>query len=322
MPVALDLVAILAAFCVFLIAWLLLQGYRNTFGLLLGKIAEETAGLSIAGVHPFGWLASGLDRINHFILYQLGQVVQASAWAWHKLISQTAAFVHESMSLVADLAEATAGELERIGTQVIPAAISTALGPVVGLAYALRKQLAALAATVAHLATTATHTVTHEVTKQLVRVEKTVQVRTKTIVVATAGAVAGALPRLGRVERELKGVDETLKDTLRKVAPAAILAVVVAAVARLGLSWTRCSRVGKVGRSVCGMDDSLLESLLTDALLIFSTISIVELARESQSFVADVTAPLAVFVRELHNLPVVGGVKASAALADYAAGRF
>lgn len=322
MPVALDLIAILAAFCVFLIAWLLLQGYRNTFGLLLGKIAEETAGLSIAGVHPFGWLASGLDRINHFILYQLGQVVQGSAWAWHKLISQTAAFVHESMSLVADLAEATAGELERIGSKVIPAAISTALGPVVGLAISLRKQIAHLFAQVAHLATTTTHTVTHEITKQTVRVEKTIQVRTKTIVVASAGAVAGVLPRLGRVERDLHGIDKRLEGVLRRVAPAAILGVVAASLAKLGLHWARCSRTQKWDKAVCGMDDSFLEGLLADALLVFSTISIVELARESQSFVADVTAPLAVFVRELHNLPVVGGVKASAALADYAAGRF
>lgn len=322
MPVALDLAAILVAFCVFLIAWLLLQGYRNTFGLLLGKIAEETADLSIAGVHPFGWLSSGLKRIDHFVLYSLGLVVQSSAWAWHKLIGQLASFIHETMSLIGDLAEATEQGLSYVTRHAIPLAVNAVFGPLASVVYALRKQLAHLLAQVAHLAATATHTVTHEVTKQLVRVEKTVQVRTKTIVVATAGAVAGALPRLGRVERELKGVDETLKDTLRKVAPAAILAVVVASLARLGLSWTRCSRVGKVGRSVCGMDDSLLESLLTDALLIFSTISIVELSRESQSFVADVTAPLAVFVRELHNLPVVGGVKASAALADYAAGRF
>lgn len=293
MPVALDLAAILVAFCVFLIAWLLLQGYRNTFGLLLGKIAEETADLSIAGVHPFGWLSSGLKRIDHFILYSLGLVVQSSAWAWHKLIGQLASFIHETMSLLADLASATEAELSRLRRHVIPAAISLALGPLASLAYSLRKQLGSLAVRVERATTHALSVASAEAIKQVRRIEKTIEARAHAALVATSAAVAGVLPRLGRVERELHGIDERLRDALRRVSPAVIAGAVAVAVARLGLSAARCSRTQRWNRSVCGMDDNLLESLVSDTLLILGTVSLVEFAQGMQ----DVTAELAPAVR-------------------------
>ena len=297
MIVAADLVALLAAFGVFLICWLLLQGYRNTLGLLLGKIADETRDLVIASVHPFGWLAAGIDRINHFILYNLGQTVEASAWAWHKLVSQLASFVTVSMRLIAELAEATESEFARLSRHVIPQAIASALGPLTGLVYQFRRQLAHLAGQVASLAAHTLHVVTHEVTKQIIRVEHTVEVKTRTIVVHVAGAVGIPLPRVGALERDVKGIDETLRGVLRRLTPAGILGVVGLAIGQLGLSWTRCSGSQRYGKQLCGMDQDLLGTLISDTLLVLGTVDLVEFAEGMQGLTAEAAGAIGSFWR-------------------------
>lgn len=297
MPVLAELVGWLVAFGVFLIAWLMLQGYRVTLGALLGKIAEETRSLTIAGIAPFGWLAHDIDRINHFILYQLGQVVAASSYVWHGLLGQMAAFVHETTRALGDLAEATEGELSRLRRWAIPAAVSAAVGPLAALVYSLRRQVVHLAAEGLHTLHTITHVVTHEITKTVVRVEKTIEVRTKTAAVAVAGAAGIPLPRLGRLERDVHGIDETLRGVLRRLTPAGILGLVVAAVGTLGMSWTRCSGSQRYGRQLCGMDQDLLGSLIADTLLVLGTVDLVEFAGGMQTLTGEAASSIGSFWR-------------------------
>lgn len=76
------------------------------------------------------------------------------------------------------------------------------------------------------------------------------------------------------------------------------LGVVAVALARLGVNWIRCRKVGRVGRQLCGMDDGLLDSLLTDALAIFSVLSVVEFARELRTIEDEAIGIMGKLVRE------------------------
>jgi hypothetical protein len=119
------------------------------------------------------------------------------------------------------------------------------------------------------------HEVTHTVTRTVTR-----------IVGATAGALA--LPgyvihlpgRVGRLERDWSGLKARLRRLEHAAGATGAVALFVAALSRLGLHWLRCRNVSKVGRAVCGTDTGLLTSLLGDALLIASAVSVVEFARE------------------------------------------
>lgn len=293
MAPAAELVAFLGLFLAFLLAWMILQGYRFSLGLLLHKIEEETRSLSIAGVHPFGWLADGIGKIDHYILYSLGLVVQKTSLGWHKVLAQMASFIHETMSLIADLAEATYSRLDQIASTVIPGAIGTALGPLWRLVYSFRKQLAALAVDVYHLPRTITHEVTHQLQPAITKITKITRVTVASAPFVIAGAIGIPLPRVGRLETDLRHAEKRIADFGRRVAPAAIVSVVAASLAKLGLSWARCSRTQKWDKSICGMDDGLLESLVSDTLLILGTVSLVEFAQGMQ----DVTAELAPAIR-------------------------
>ena len=111
--------------------------------------------------------------------------------------------------------------------------------------------------------------------------------------------VPGLLPRVGGIEREVDRIKGRV-DRLWKLTGAAALALLIAKVLeKMGASYIRCSRMKKWGKSVCGMDQSLLDSLLADALLVVGTISIVEFAKELLAIENVVVGGLEKLVREI-----------------------
>jgi hypothetical protein len=81
------------------------------------------------------------------------------------------------------------------------------------------------------------------------------------------------------------------------------IAAVVAALGRLGLGWIRCNNVRKAGRSVCGIDSSLLDSLLLDTLAVFSIVSVVEFAHGLRSIEDEAVGILHHLIREFPAPP-------------------
>jgi len=79
----------------------------------------------------------------------------------------------------------------------------------------------------------------------------------------------------------------------------AFAGAVALALSRLGLGWVRCSKVGRAGKTLCGMDDSLLESLLADTLAIVGTVSLIEFIRDAQAVEHVALEALGGFIREL-----------------------
>jgi hypothetical protein len=167
--------------------------------------------------------------------------------------------------------------------------------------------------------------VVHAVTTRVVRVERTV-VRLPKLSRAVAQALVGAavatfvhpyLSELRWLQRHFAALTHAIPRALplptfpaipnlwkrvhrleRLLAVGAGVAVVARALARLNLGWIRCRKVGQVGRGLCGMDDSLLSSLLTDALAIFSIVSVVEFATELRAIEDEALSIMGKLVRE------------------------
>lgn len=74
------------------------------------------------------------------------------------------------------------------------------------------------------------------------------------------------------------------------------------ALARLGMGWARCTNVKNTGKQICRADSDLLGSLLGGLLLIFGTVSLLDLARGMQEITDEVTQAARAFIREASAL--------------------
>lgn len=98
--------------------------------------------------------------------------------------------------------------------------------------------------------------------------------------------------------KDLTGLRKRVDRLAKRLAVPVGLAAIVAALARLGVNWIRCNKVRRVGRQLCGLDDSLLDSWLLDAVAIFSVLSVVEFARELRTVEDEAVAIMGKLVRE------------------------
>lgn len=96
----------------------------------------------------------------------------------------------------------------------------------------------------------------------------------------------------------LSGILKRLRRLEKRAVVAATVAVVVAALARLGINWARCRNVKRAGKRICGMDFNALESMLEQTLGIFGALSIVALAEELQTITPAVADGVGFFVKE------------------------
>lgn len=95
-------------------------------------------------------------------------------------------------------------------------------------------------------------------------------------------AVPGLPGRIGEVEREVDRLKGRVGKISKWLALGLLLANLAKVLEKMGVNYVRCSKMKKLGKGVCGMDDSWLDSLLNDALLVVGTISLVELAKSMQ----------------------------------------
>jgi hypothetical protein len=107
------------------------------------------------------------------------------------------------------------------------------------------------------------------------------------ITVTIPNDIAGLRARTRAAEDAAQNAWAKVRELDARWAAAAFAGAVAVALSRLNLGWVRCSKVGRLGRFGCGMDDSLLEAILADALLIVGTLSLVELAEELQPLVGE-----------------------------------
>lgn len=66
--------------------------------------------------------------------------------------------------------------------------------------------------------------------------------------------------------------------------------------------WLFCRKVNTIGKRLCGLDDSLLQSLLADALAIAGTVSLLEFISDAQAVETVALDALSGFIREMPNV--------------------
>jgi hypothetical protein len=123
---------------------------------------------------------------------------------------------------------------------------------------------------------------------------------------AISHAVAVTAPRaLPWAEREAADAKATAERALRGIKGvrnllgAAVLGgLIVKTLTRAGTGNIYCRNLRNVNKRVCGMDPSLLESLLLDTLLILGTISLVEYAKFLESITDEASGIVRGFIRE------------------------
>lgn len=323
MPFALPALGVIAAFCV-LIA--LSYAYKSSVGALLAAIANAIHRLPHVNLGftslSLDFLGNAIGGLDNEIRDALAAGIQGTEWAWHQLVH----FVAHQFQSIGHTIEAVAVDAEaalaHLRKTLLPAAITVALSPLAaGLGYLLP--------TVRQLVRDVTHLIEHP-TRPLVKVIHEAAQAAPAVVKNIYVSVPAVAAKAVAVPRELvRGIDETLKETQARVgrlarllAPAGIAGLLLGGLAAVGLGWLKCSKVGRVGKAICGISENELESLLAGALVLASTISVVEFAESCQAFTTEADDALRFFVRELRDVAPVKAVKGGAALKRYVAGSY
>lgn len=111
------------------------------------------------------------------------------------------------------------------------------------------------------------------------------------------GDLAGLRGRARAAEDEIARLWEWTRAHGRTVVEGAAVGTIAYAVGKLGMTWARCSNWQKIGKRGCGLDPSLIESLIADTLLVVGTLSLVEFAQEMQGVTETAVRPITTFWR-------------------------
>jgi hypothetical protein len=287
-PVLIDLGVLLAL--VTLIG--LRFGYTYSLGKVLLAAASMFASIAIhtpfGTWHPLGFAADALRSLDHTVQHALGRGIADMQAAWNAAASYTAHAFGWIGREIASISHDTAQAIEGLHVTQITNVYRRVAPRVDYRVGALAAAVAALTARVTGLDERVASWAKHKV----IVVEHA-------IAVPNVGAIPRTIPRVGGLERELDAVAGKVRSLGKRLAPAALAGLVVAAIGRLGFGWVRCSKVGRAGRTLCGMNQDLLESLLFDTLLIVGSISVVEFAKELQAVEGAAVSGLRGFVREI-----------------------
>lgn len=113
-------------------------------------------------------------------------------------------------------------------------------------------------------------------------------------------ALTHALPGAIAIPKfpSLSGILKRIRRLERRTVIAGGIALVIAALGRLGLGWIRCNNVRKAGKSLCGIDLGLLDELLLGTTAIFGAISVVEFAEGLRAVEGEAVDLMGKLVRE------------------------
>ena len=280
---------------VFLVTFAVLAGilwtYRNTFGWLFETIGNVSVGsYPIVGtIRPFRILLA----IDHAFVSALGAAAAKQEQLAGRFFHAAAVVQGWIVRELRDFAVEVWKWRSWLEGAFIPAYLAAKIAAAVkGIGTTKVVKIAARA--------TAT-TVERVVTKRIGITRADVEALIRKAVAAT-GAIAVPIPHILPRLRDLERTAENDAKRLRRLGWAGAftgaVGLVLAALARLGLNWIRCRNVKDAGRAVCRLDTSLLNELLTDGLLFFGAVSVVEFAKELRTIEDEAVKVLGGLVRE------------------------
>lgn len=293
--IALELPALLSLAAAFVLIGLR-YGYSYSLGALLRTLALAL-NVSVLRTHPFGFLAGALLRLDNEINHALGAgiiALQKDAAQWFAWGAQVQQAIGEAIQ---DVAESTAARFHSLSKATVPLLVGATLGPVWLAIKALQAAVKAHVTTLPATVTKITHlTKSYPVTVQRVTgLPRLVKAAVAAALAGTAGAVT--LPRFGQIEADIAALKARLARASGVVTAASAVGVVAYALSKLGLGSQQCSNNKRLAKHLCGMDANRLESLLLDTLLIASSLSLVEFARELVPITEAAVVPIRRFWR-------------------------
>ena len=292
---------------------LVVYGYKYTFGALLVTLSAALASVSVLGVHPFKWGADILDSIDNAVLATLGAGISATEWAYHKLMHYQAYAWQEIGATLAEIAEGAWRSFNTLTHSTVPRMIRDAQqfasAPLAATVARLRASEHAADVTIAHELAGAEKAAQSAERVALARIGKV----ERTADHAAAAAIGATLPRIGSLERDVSGLEKWVRDHAKQLTEAGMVGLVAGALSRLGLGEQQCSNNKRWTKGLCGRDPFGIDSLLTGLLVIFGTLSLIELAKELQGLVVAADHEVAHFWRA-----DVTGAKRNPGLGDVA----
>lgn len=292
MAVAVELGGLMGAILAVLFLVMLAFAYRASFGLMLRSLAALFRAINIhipwVGSLGLGTVADAIDRIDHAILHGIGVAISYSEKGLIRIWQFTAYTLEQLGATLGDLAEQTERALRALLAATLPrllrAYAGTITGPLTAAIGAIRAAERAAETRLGRLIATSRAVAAGALAAALLRLHA---------VETTTAALPGIL---GREIGDLRGwTVKQARRAARRIGTleglltiAGLTALVAAVLTRLGAGWVRCSKVGRVGRAICGVEESLLDSVLVDTLAVFGTLSLVAFARELEEGVADI----------------------------------
>jgi hypothetical protein len=293
-----DLLPLLAAAIVCAVCWMTLIAYRNTLGALLTVLANAVPNITILGHNLFGWLSGGLNAINSQINQWLSDAVSGTQLAFEKVLNITATLLHDTFRNLAELAEGVERDFRHTWNHFVPASIRAQLGPVHSAIAFLQGELAKLLKEGVKASNTITHVVTHDIPKVTTNVIRVTKVEVEKVTKTVVRSATVTLPRVGALERDVAGLEKWIKRHTKDLTIAGLASLLIGGVlAKIGMTWLRCSNVQRFGRHVCGIAPKVLEDLLLGLTAIFGTLSLVELAKQMQALVGGLEGEIVHFWR-------------------------
>lgn len=245
----------------------LLWTWKRTIGRAFVWIGNKSIHASVRGfgftVAPFGFLLTINEQIQAALSTAVAATEHAMVYAFRRMIGAIIWTGQEISGLAQDTYNAIKGAKVTVTTTVT-------------------KVLDAKTQALVRKLTVAVDTVQH-VTIPGLRARVKALERTIVRGVKAAGhAIASPFPRIGRLEKTTKAQAKRLTKVEKALAAGVGVALLTRTLAKMGLGWLRCRNVGKAGKAVCGLNPSVLDSLLLDAALLAVAVNLEDFARELQ----------------------------------------
>jgi hypothetical protein len=296
----------------FIAAAALRAAWRGTFHNIFQLLAQ-LLDVGILGRHPFGFLGDALNRADTSVYNWLGHLKDASGHAFITLVL----WIAMQITMVVVALAALSYELlryahiigHRTSVTVVKKTVNVVTRPIAHDATkgrvahdsrvpALEREIESLRARVGEMdaAIAKVQAVAIPVPLPLPRP------RAAPVPVPVPIPVPQTIPKVGDIQKGLDWVRGKVNRLGKLGTIAGLIGLVAGSLARLGISWARCSNVKRYGRSICGMDSRILNALLGASTLIVGTISLVQFAEfmvETEKWAAD---DLLKGIRELRGI--------------------
>lgn len=295
-----ELAAILGLLVTGLILLCLVVAWRNTIGYLLERLAVAVR-VSIS-VHGIGFtlnaLGDAISDLDNSVRNALAKALAANQYALNKMLAALAA----TFQAIGESIEWLAQESLRWNTWLVkhylPNAISAALGPISAIVYNQRKRIEHFLAHLAGPVTALIHRAEHAVAGLLARIGQVERSLQHAIGRAYAHVQDAVWPRIHGIEHDLSALRKWIRKHAKRFTVAGSVGLVAAVLGKLGLGWTRCSKVGRVGKALCRADESWIEGLIAGSLIVAGGLSLVELAEAELAVTGEIAGAVAGTFRE------------------------